>query len=214
MLSATSFGIGSGQACHSRLVFGFWVKSSKFRVACPTCERVPALLAGALFALEVVGSNRASATRNYSAAIGSEHPATIRIDSRPPQHLDLASLRPSPMQSMTSYKPTYRDEFAPVATPASPSFKIATICDSVNLDFLMTCPVSGESTIYLYPSRGEPTISMRQYHYRETNLPNLRSWRDGRRHRHAQFPARQQVCPKDAPVRPPFRPDAARLTRC
>src|SRR6267378_5922181 len=33
------------------------------------------------------------------------------------------------------------------------SFKIATICDSVNLDFLMTCPVSGESTIYLYPSR-------------------------------------------------------------
>jgi len=100
-----------------------------------------------------VGSNHASATRNYSAAIGSEHPATIRIDSRPPQHLDLASLRPSPMQSMTSYKPTYRDEFAPVATPASPSFKIATICDSVNLDFLMTCPVSGESTIYLYPSR-------------------------------------------------------------
>src|ERR1700719_2591565 len=33
------------------------------------------------------------------------------------------------------------------------SFKIATICDSVHLDFLMTCPVSGESTIYLYPSR-------------------------------------------------------------
>jgi len=33
-----------------------------------------------------VGSNQASATRNYSAAIGSEHPATIRIDSRPPQH--------------------------------------------------------------------------------------------------------------------------------
>src|SRR5580692_1549136 len=61
---------------------------------------------------------------------------------------------------------------------------------------------------------GEPTISMRQYHYRETNLPNLRSWRDGRRHRHAQFPARQQVCPKDAPARPPFRPDAARLTQC
>src|SRR4029077_19311410 len=40
------------------------------------------------------------------------------------------------------------------ATPASPSFKIATICDSVNLDFLMTSPVPGESTIYLYPSRG------------------------------------------------------------
>src|ERR1700722_3229748 len=36
----------------------------------------------------------------------------------------------------------------------SPSFKIATICDSVNLDFLMTSPVPGESTIYLYPSRG------------------------------------------------------------
>ena len=35
---------------------------------------------------EFVGSNQASATRNYSAAIGSEHPATIRIDSRPPQH--------------------------------------------------------------------------------------------------------------------------------
>src|SRR6476646_7369838 len=27
------------------------------------------------------------------------------------------------------------------------SFKIATICDSLNLDFLMTCPVSGEPTI-------------------------------------------------------------------
>jgi hypothetical protein len=27
---------------------------------------------------------QASAIRNYSAAIGSEHPATIRIDSRPP----------------------------------------------------------------------------------------------------------------------------------
>src|SRR5580700_4974550 len=61
---------------------------------------------------------------------------------------------------------------------------------------------------------GEPTISMGKFHYRETNLPNLRSWRDGRRHRHAQFPARQQVCPKDAPGRPPFRPDGARLTRC
>src|SRR5258708_16168339 len=36
----------------------------------------------------------------------------------------------------------------------TPSFKIATICDSVNLDFLMTSPVPGESTIYLYPSRG------------------------------------------------------------
>src|SRR5271154_2791759 len=34
------------------------------------------------------------------------------------------------------------------------SFKIATICDSVNLDFLMTSPVPRESTIYLYPSRG------------------------------------------------------------
>src|SRR6476660_252979 len=34
------------------------------------------------------------------------------------------------------------------------SFKIATICDSVDLDFLMTSPVPGESTIYLYPSRG------------------------------------------------------------
>src|SRR5260370_2421143 len=32
-------------------------------------------------------------------------------------------------------------------------FKISTICDSVNLDFLMTSPVPGESTIYLYPSR-------------------------------------------------------------
>src|SRR5258708_29957665 len=58
-----------------------------------------------------------------------------------------------PRAEIKFYKPTYRDEFAPVATPASPSFKIATICDSVNLDFLMTCPVSGESTIYLYPSR-------------------------------------------------------------
>src|SRR5580692_4853753 len=34
------------------------------------------------------------------------------------------------------------------------SFKIATICDSVNLDFLMTSPGPGESTTYLYPSRG------------------------------------------------------------
>ena len=59
-----------------------------------------------------------------------------------------------PRAEIKFYKPTYRDEFAPVATPASPSFKIATACDSVNLDFLMTCPVSGESTIYLYPSRG------------------------------------------------------------
>jgi hypothetical protein len=51
---------------------------------------------------------QASATRNYSSAISSEHPATIRIDSRPPQYLDVASLRRrrSPMQSMTSYKPT------------------------------------------------------------------------------------------------------------
>src|SRR5258708_1715922 len=32
-------------------------------------------------------------------------------------------------------------------------FKISTNCDSVNLDFLMTSPVPGESTIYLYPSR-------------------------------------------------------------
>jgi hypothetical protein len=60
---------------------------------------------------------------------------------------------------------------------------------------------------------GEPTISIRQHHCRETNLPNLRSWRYGPRHRHALFPARRQVCPKDAPGRPPFRPDAARLTR-
>ena len=47
----------------------------------------------------VVGSNQASATRNYSAAIGSEHPATIRIDSRPPQHLDVASRREPKTQS-------------------------------------------------------------------------------------------------------------------
>ena len=45
---------------------------------------------------------QASATRNQSAAIGSEHPATVRIDSRQPQHLDVASLRRSPIQSMTS----------------------------------------------------------------------------------------------------------------
>src|ERR1700730_15729171 len=47
---------------------------------------------------------QASATRNYSAAIGPKPPATIQIDSPPPQHLDVASLRRSPMQSMTSYK--------------------------------------------------------------------------------------------------------------
>ena len=38
------------------------------------------------------GTYRASATGNYSAAIGSEHLPTIRNDSRPPQHLDVASL--------------------------------------------------------------------------------------------------------------------------
>jgi len=46
---------------------------------------------------KVVSSNLTSATSNYSAAIGSEHPATIRIDSRPPQNLDVASLKRSPM---------------------------------------------------------------------------------------------------------------------
>src|SRR5580704_1373456 len=51
-------------------------------------------------------------------------------------------------------KLTYRDEFAPVATPASPSFKIATICDSVNLDFLMTSPVPRESTVCLESEPG------------------------------------------------------------
>ena len=71
---------------------------------------------------------------------------------------------------------------------------------------------SGHDGLRRHP--GEPTTTIRQHHYRETNLPKRRSWRDGRRHRHAQFPARQQVCPKDAPVRPPFRSDAARLTRC
>jgi hypothetical protein len=52
---------------------------------------------------------QASATRNYSAPIGSENPATIRIDSRPAQHLDVASRRRSPMQAMTSCTPTYQD---------------------------------------------------------------------------------------------------------
>jgi hypothetical protein len=51
---------------------------------------------------------QASATRNFSAAVSSEHPATIRIDSRPPQYLDVAILKHSPMQSMTSDKPTSR----------------------------------------------------------------------------------------------------------
>ena len=52
---------------------------------------------------------QASATRNYSAPIGSEDPATIRIDSRRAQHLDVASRRRSPMRAMTSYKPTFED---------------------------------------------------------------------------------------------------------
>ena len=60
-------------------------------------------LRGALYAASRISSSlkgstkqfgwlQASATRNYSAAIGSEHLATIRIDSRSPQHLDVASL--------------------------------------------------------------------------------------------------------------------------
>jgi hypothetical protein len=53
-------------------------------------------------------SNQASATRNYPAAIGSEDPVTIRIDSRPAHHLDVANRRRSPMQALTSYKPTSR----------------------------------------------------------------------------------------------------------
>lgn len=36
-----------------------------------------------------------------------------------------------------------------IPTPASPSFKIDTICDSVNLDFFMSSPVmQGESIIH------------------------------------------------------------------
>src|SRR6201984_1523465 len=60
------------------------------------------------------------------------------------------------------------------------TFKIATICDSVNLDFLVRSPVPGESTVCLESEPGEPTISIRQHHYRETNPPSLRSCRDGR----------------------------------
>jgi hypothetical protein len=43
----------------------------------------------------VFGTHRASATRNHSAAISSEYPATIRIDNRSPQHLDVATLSPT-----------------------------------------------------------------------------------------------------------------------
>lgn len=52
------------------------------------------------------GTYRASATRSHSAATSSEYPATIPIDNRPPQHLDVATLRHSRMQSMASRKPT------------------------------------------------------------------------------------------------------------
>jgi hypothetical protein len=38
--------------------------------------------------------------------------------------------------------------------PASPSLRIATICDSVNLDLLMTSLVPRETTIYLCRTRG------------------------------------------------------------
>jgi hypothetical protein len=38
--------------------------------------------------------------------------------------------------------------------PASPSYKIATIWDSVNLDFLMTSPVPGESIIHCVRNGG------------------------------------------------------------
>ena len=34
-----------------------------------------------------------------------------------------------------------------IGTPASPSFKIATICDSVNLDFFISSPVSPRESI-------------------------------------------------------------------
>ena len=59
------------------------------------------------YPLDIVCSNQASATRNYSAAIPSEDPATIRIGSRPAQHLDVASRRRCPMRARTSYKPTF-----------------------------------------------------------------------------------------------------------
>jgi hypothetical protein len=56
-----------------------------------------------------VRSNQASATKISFLSRTSANPATIRIDSSPPQPLNVGSLRRSPMQSMTSYKPTSED---------------------------------------------------------------------------------------------------------
>src|SRR5260370_1736257 len=57
-------------------------------------------------------------------------------------------------------------------------FKIATVCDSVNR---LPHDIPRTGRVYCLPvsEPGEPTISIRQYHYRETSLPNQRSCRDG-----------------------------------
>ena len=45
-------------------------------------------------------------------------------------------------------------------TPASPSFKIATICDSVNLDFLIPSPVRCRRVqLYTVHRKGKLTLS-------------------------------------------------------
>jgi hypothetical protein len=44
---------------------------------------------------------------------------------------------------------------SPTATPASPFLKIATICDSVNLDFFITFPVTRESPLSTCVRKGE-----------------------------------------------------------
>jgi len=77
-----------------------------------------------------------------------------------------------------------------------------------------TSPVPGESTIYLYPSRGSLRF---RYGNTTTERPIFQTCGDGETDQDIvtrNSRTRQQVCPKDAPGRPPFRPDAPRLTRC
>jgi hypothetical protein len=60
-------------------VFGGHTSKTNFQVVRPTCGRAPDWLAGALFRLEVFGSNHASATKVSSLSNTSASPATIRI---------------------------------------------------------------------------------------------------------------------------------------
>jgi len=73
----------------------------------------------------------------YPLQLRDAHPAVLRL----------------PVEAGRTADPMLPDQLAECDSGFA-FFKIATICDSVNLDFLMTSPVPGESTIYVYPSRG------------------------------------------------------------